>query len=601
MKVLGVWTEYDGGAAAVEDGRLVAAINEERLIRLKLAAGFPRRAIAATLDEAGWTIDELDHVLVGGTEDLYSGEASAFEGWFEFRPEGFGRWLKRSAGSRLARLLNVFPWLEKMYYLVLGPSFRRRRRIIRRILREDFDVRCPIDFVDHHFSHAAAAYYTSGFEDALVATLDGGGDGKSSRIYAVRDGRFEEIASTAAFNSLGNYYAYVTHICGFQAHKHEGKITGLSAHGEPVYFDLLNEFVQEEDGRLRNVAGVVFDDAIRTLERRLPEGWRREDLAASVQLLFERLTRRWLDHWASRVGLRNVALAGGVFANVRVNQVLHESPHVDRIFIHPGMGDGGLAVGAGLAACAPGVLDAPMRASASPITDVYLGPELADEEIRRELDDRELGFERLDDDGALARRIAELLAEGYVVARADGRMEYGPRALGNRSILYQPADPAVNDWLNDNLKRTEFMPFAPSVLWEERERCFENVAGAELAAQFMTITFQCTDWMKRHMPGVVHIDGTARPQLVRADVNPGYHAIVSAFHELTGLPGIVNTSFNMHEEPIVCTVEDCVRAFLAANIDYLAIGSCLVRHPEPSERELRPAVGATEGVEASSC
>ncbi len=593
-----MWTEYESGAAAVEDGRLVAAINEERLLRMKLASGFPRRSIAATLDVAGWTVDEIDQVLVGGTEDLYSGEASAFEGWFEFRPEGFGRWLKRSAGSRLARLLNVFPVLEKVYYLVLGPSFRRRRKLIRRILRDDFGLSCPIEFVDHHFCHATAAYYTSGFDDALVATLDGGGDGKSSRVYAVRDGRFEEIADTAAFNSLGNYYAYVTHLCGFKAHRHEGKITGLSAHGDPVYVDLLEEFVQEENGRLRNVGGVVFDDAIRTLERRLPENWRREDLAASVQLHFERSIRRWLDHWAGETGLRDVALAGGVFANVRVNQVLHESPLVDRIFIHPGMGDGGLAVGAGLAARAPGVLDSPMRGGASPIADVYLGPDLADDDIRRDLDGRGLEFEQ-PDDGDLARRIAELLAGGYVVARADGRMEYGPRALGNRSILYQPADPAVNDWLNHNLRRTEFMPFAPSVLWEERERCFENLEGAELAAQFMTITFQCTEWMKRRMPGVVHIDGTARPQLVRADVNPGYHAIIRAFHDLTGLPGIVNTSFNMHEEPIVCSVEDCVRAFLAASIDYLAIGSFIVRHPEPAERQLRPAT--IESVEASRC
>ena len=602
MRVLGITTEYESGAAAVEDGRVIAAINEERLLRVKLAAGFPRRSIAATLETAGWTVDDLDSVLVAGTEDLYSGEAGPYHGWFEFKPEGFGRWLKRSVGSRLARFRDALPVLEKGYYLILGPSFRRRRKIIREILREDFGVGCPIEFVDHHFCHATSAYYTSDFEDALVASLDGGGDGKSSRVYAVRAGEFEELADTTAFDSLGNYYAYVTHLCGFKAHRHEGKITGLSARGRPEHLELLEEFITEDAGRFKNTGRVVFDHAVQTLERRLPDGWRREDLAASVQVLFERLTRRWLDHWLEESGLRDVALAGGVFANVRVNQVLHESPRVDRLFVHPGMGDGGLAVGAALAASVPGVLGPdtkPMEPSGEPIRDVYLGPGLAANEIEGVLESHGLDFDRPSSDHELAGRIAELLADGYVVARATGRMEYGPRALGHRSILYQPADPEVNDWLNENLYRTEFMPFAPSILWEERERCFENLEGAELTARFMTITFECTEWMRRHMPGVVHVDGTARPQLVHPDSSPGFHAILRAFHERTGLPGVVNTSFNMHEEPIVCTAADCVRAFLAAKIDYLALGDCLVPHPEPAARTLRPVEAS--GTEVPSC
>jgi carbamoyltransferase len=173
-------------------------------------------------------------------------------------------------------------------------------------------------------------------------------------------------------------------------------------------------------------------------------------------------------------------------------------------------------------------------------------------------------------------------------------MEYGPRALGNRSILYQPTDRAVNDWLNASLKRTEFMPFAPAVLHEERDRCFADVDGAEHPAEFMTITFQCTPWMKRHMPGVVHLDGTARPQLVRRETNPAYYDIILAFRELTGLPAIINTSFNMHEEPIVCTADDAVRAFLDGNLDYLALGDRLVRHPAGAQRERVPVAAEAE-------
>jgi carbamoyltransferase len=193
---------------------------------------------------------------------------------------------------------------------------------------------------------------------------------------------------------------------------------------------------------------------------------------------------------------------------------------------------------------------------------------------------------------AIEERIAGLLAEGYVVARADGRMEYGPRALGNRSILYQPTDRSVNDWLNKNLSRTEFMPFAPSVLFEEGDRLFLDLGGAEHATEFMTITKHCSPWMQRHMTGVVHLDGTARPHLVRRSCNKAFYDIISAFHRRTGLPGVINTSFNMHEEPIVSSVDDCVRAFLLGNLDYLAIGDQLVRHPRETTHELKPALRA---------
>jgi carbamoyltransferase len=171
-------------------------------------------------------------------------------------------------------------------------------------------------------------------------------------------------------------------------------------------------------------------------------------------------------------------------------------------------------------------------------------------------------------------------------------MEYGPRALGNRSILYQPTDPSVNDWLNVNLRRTEFMPFAPAIRMEAREACFTNGVGAWHSAEFMTVTFHCTPWMRKHMSGVVHLDGTARPQLVRREVNPGYYRIIEEFERRTGLPGIINTSFNMHEEPIVCTADDCVRAFLEGNLDYLALGRHLIAHPRRVERPLRPVARA---------
>lgn len=586
MRVLGITTEGDGGAAVVEDGRILAAVNEERLCRMKLVVGFPRGAIREVMRLSGTRPEDLDAAIVAATMSEFVDELEPFDGWFQGMQHGSGGLIKRVAGH-LARYRDALPFLETGYYVLQSPIYWNRRRAIRSILRREFELRCPIVFVDHHFAHLTSVYFTSGFRDALAISIDGGGDGRSSLIYAVRNGRFEYVTETSAYNSLGNYYAYVTHICGFKAQKHEGKITGLAAHGEPIYVPLLRQFIDEEDGRLINKGRVAFGTAIRELERRLPRGWRREDLAASIQQHFEDVVCRYVRYWCRRTGLRDVAAAGGVFANVRVNEEVHRLEEVDRIFIHPHMGDGGLCVGAALAACVPGVLPQTMKAPEEPLEHVYLGAAPTEREIEATLRTHGLVPEPLDE--PLEERIAALLVEGYVVARADGRMEYGPRALGNRSILYQPTDPAVNDWLNANLARTEFMPFAPSVLHEERDRCFNELEGAEHPAEFMTITFHCTPWMRRHMPGVVHLDGTARPHLVRRDRNPGMYRILEAFRRRTGLPGIINTSFNMHEEPIVCSAEDCVRAFLAGKLDYLAIGPYLVKHPAGVTHPMKPA------------
>ncbi len=595
MKVLGITTEGDSGATIIEDGQIMAAINEERISRMKLVVGFPRASIREVLDLTNTDVAEIDAVLVAAKNSIFVDELEPFDSWFAESADGSPNWVKRAA-SRASRLGRSLPFLERGYYAMLAPSFRNRRQRIRQIMRDEFEIKAPVHFVDHHLAHITSTYFTSGFDDALVISIDGGGDGLSSRVFAVRGGHFQDLHRVSAYHSLGNYYAYITHICGYKAMKHEGKITGLAAHGEPRYIELLQEFIEEEYGTFVNKSGLVFLTAVREIERRLPANWKKEDLAASIQLHFEELVRRYVRHWARETGLSDIAVAGGVFANVRVNEEVHRLPEVERIFIHPHMSDGGLSVGAGLAACVPGVLPKTMRHRQEPLADVYLGTALTGDEIDHAL--RTAGLEPQPLNRPLEEEIAELLAQGYVVARADGRMEYGPRALGNRSILYQPTDRSVNDWLNENLHRTEFMPFAPSVLYEARNQCFEQVDGAEHAAEFMTMTFHCTPWMRQNMPGVVHLDGTARPNLVRKDRNPGYHAIIQAFYERTGLPAIINTSFNMHGEPIVCSAEDCVRAFLEGNLDYLAIGHYLIKHPAGVMHPLKPAAALIHQREA---
>jgi carbamoyltransferase len=458
--------------------------------------------------------------------------------------------------------------------------FSDRRRKLPQLLRQQYGIACPIRFYDHHHCHATSAYYTSGFSEALVITLDGGGDGLSGSVYEARAGRLRRIGYVDSFNSLGNFYSYITALCGFKAEKHEGKTTGLAAYGKPRYADILRQFIRyEAPGRIRYAIPMYHQSALRRLRQHLPDDFTRDDLAASVQVVLEEIGTQFARYWLRKTGLRRVAVAGGVFANVKLNQRIHELDEVDEFFVHPAMDDSGLSVGSALAALlekrptlAPQV--------GSRLTNVYFGPEYRNGDIAKAID--AAGY-RAEQPAELHKTIAELLAEGRVVARFNGRMEYGPRALGARSILYQTTDPSVNDWLNDRLKRTEFMPFAPATLAEHAQRCYENLSGAEDPARFMTITFNCTRKMRAMSPGVVHVDDTARPQLLDPQTAPDLYRIVSAYHRLTGIPSIVNTSFNMHEEPIVCTPEDAIRAFKLGGLDYLAIGDYLIRNPAKGE------------------
>jgi carbamoyltransferase len=579
MNILGITDGITCGAAALQDGRILAAVNEERIVRKKMAYGFPSEAIREVLRLAGWSPKDVSRVAVATCDNYFSPGIREWDGWFEGRRDGSLRGTIFDLASVLGAAGSVPP-LKSLYFKARAPIFAQRRARISDMLREEFDVTARPSFLNHHYAHAACAYYTSGFEDALVVTLDGGGDGASSHVYEVRNGRFRRLNEVSSYDSLGNYYAYITAVCGFKAQKHEGKITGLAAYGEPRYLDVLEDLISHRDGHIRNVGKLVFRSALPAIKERLPRNYRREDLAASVQVHSERIVADYIGHWLRRTGLRDVALAGGVFANVKINQRVHEIENVERVFVYPAMDDGGLAVGAALLTCHGGQAAVPAA-----LSHVYLGPEYGDRAIEKLLAATDFPHRYCDN---VEPEIARLLAEGHVVARFNGCMEYGPRALGNRSILYTPTDPSVNEWLNKDLKRTEFMPFAPSTLYEEAHRCYEALEGAETPARFMTITFQCTDWMRKRCPGVVHLDGTARPQLVRREDNPSYYAIIDEFRRLTGLPTVINTSFNIHEEPIVCSPEDAIRAFRIGHLDYLAMGNVLVRNPQMAARERHP-------------
>ena len=573
MIILGITDSITSGAAIVIDGRIVAAVSEERLNRRKMSMGFPALSIAEVMRIAGVGPGDIEQVAVATAELFWRAEAVPFEDYFRSRRVDF-RDTFLAFGSRISTLIGDSKTARRGYHRIKRTLTRTRRKAIPAVLEQQFEITAPVKFLDHHLCHAASAYYTAGHAEATVITQDGAGDGLCSEVFHVKNGKLKLLQKLDSYDSVGNYYAYVTHLCGFKAHRHEGKITGLAAYGEPEYLDLLRRFVSYDGRTIRNTGRCFDHSALRKLEKTLPKDFSHENLSASVQALLEESVASFCDYWVRHTGVGDVGLAGGVFANVKLNQRVHELPSVKSVFVHPGMGDEGLAVGAAL------FLHAQREGYQPPETigDVYLGGDVLPKDVESAA--RESGLERAELDEPLARRVARLLADGKVVARCAGRMEYGPRALGNRTIMYQTTDPAVNKWLNDRLSRTEFMPFAPVTLWERRHECYRAIEGAEETARFMTITFDCLPEMAAQSPAVCHVDRTARPQLIREADNPEYYAILKEYADMTGIPSLVNTSFNIHEEPIVNTPAEAIKAFTQSRLDALVLGDGLIMAPE---------------------
>ena len=604
MNVLGVSPlDKDATVTIVQDGKVTYAAGEERFTRRKLQDGFPHHALADGLRRTGLRPAELDRVvypfLPWEREQTLFDNNIAEERRFLRRSRHYRSRALLSAVSRGARTQtepipglsapgerrSKPPW-KLLGYKLLGAesplsrlvanhessTWARNAATAHRQWHADLESSLAemgllekLSRVDHHASHAANAYYTSGFEEALVVTLDGYGSGLAGTISVARHGSIKRLHGIPFPHSLGTLYETVTSALGFVAGRHEGKVVGLAAYGDPsVLGQVLLSRIEQEPGAFR-----IVESNNPYFARLLAATFPKIDVAAAYQYVLEAVATRYVSHYVGQTGLRNLVLSGGVVANVKLNQRLKALAGIDQVFVHPHMGDGGCGTGAALMA-----FDGP--SVCAPLNDVYWGPGYTDDEIESAVQRAQLTYTR---HAPIESEIARLIADGRVVARFDGRMEYGPRALGNRSILYHAKEPAVNQWLNQRLGRTEFMPFAPVTLAEDRHAYYKEVDGAEYAAQFMTITFDCTERMKRESPAAVHVDGTARPQLVTERSNPSLYRVLQEYRSLTGLSCLINTSFNMHEEPIVCSPEDAIRAFLQGNLDYLAIGSLLVPHP----------------------
>ncbi|MDP8256695.1 MAG: carbamoyltransferase C-terminal domain-containing protein [Candidatus Alcyoniella australis] len=565
MKILALSDNHGSGATLLDGDRVLLAVNQERLDRRKNSGEFPWQTIDAVLQSAGWSPQDVDLVAL----------ASNFTPSFPLR-------LFNRRHERMRRNAGQFSYLFNLYILYqvaalsLPPTWQldmllSKLLISRRLRARGF--KAPLRFVEHHTSHAAAAFLTSPFSEATVITMDAMGDGLSVTVSVGRpDGSLDRVFRQKGLCSLSSYYSRATEFLGFTPNRHEGKLTGLAAYGDPFpLLDQMNRLLHFRSPGLSRL-NYCLKQSPRLGHYRELRRHSREDVAAALQLNLEREAVKFVRHWVEITGVRNVALAGGVFENVKLNQRIHELDSVEQIYIFPNMSDSGLAYGAALYAAG---------LEPHPLPTVYTGFEFDARSIERAAAQWPHGVEQPEN---MEHEAAALLAKGKVVARFCDRMEYGPRALGNRSILYSAVDPAVNDWLNRRLKRTEFMPFAPATLVEHADECFNGVGGAEFTARFMNICFNCTPFTRERTPGVVHVDNTARPQLVAEQDNPSYYRTLRRYHELTGLPTLINTSFNMHEEPIVCTPEDAIRSFHEGHLDYLVLGHLLLKGPE-ADRE----------------
>ncbi len=567
--ILGVTDGDDAGACLLEDGRLVAAVNEERLNRLKMSIGFPSLAVQEVLRIAGKSAADVDGVAMAAYAETFRADSLPNKGWFQ-ESSSLAR-IRNDIASVLAKPLNGFRPAYGVYHFLKRMTMGRRRSAVRGVLA-DMGVHAPISYHEHHRCHAVAAFCASGFPEALSLSLDGGGDGCSSHVYRCAPQGLELLNKLPSFDSIGNYYAYVTHLCGFRASIHEGKITGLAASGEPIHLDMFRKLLEYSDGQIRNVGGLFYRGALASINDLLPQDWEHKDLAASIQAHLEEVAVAYVRYWLRRSGQRNVCLSGGVFANVLLNQKIAELPECDAVYVFPAMGDGGLAAGS---AYSEWLRHAPAGWSPEQtvLSHVYLGSSFSEREMEDALRSAGTPFERHEN---IEQVVAKHVHDGKVVAHFDGAMEYGPRALGNRTILYRTQDREINTWLNKRLQRTEFMPFAPACLAGHENMLFDWNKAATKSTRYMTITLDCTPWMKKNCPAVVHIDGTARPQIVDPETNPRFHKIIQHYYEQSGVPVVVNTSFNMHEEPIVCTPSDAIRSFLDGRLDHLALGSFLV-------------------------
>ena len=545
---------HDSSACIVRNGELLFAVAEERLSRVKHDALFPVLAVRACLDFACVRPDELDYICFG---------------WSEPRVAYLHDLADFARGRHPVSYLNVLN--STRHFL----SMRHQRGGWRRFTHLFGPTKARMSFVDHHLSHAISAYAYSGFDEAAVVVVDGRGAWEATSIWNGRKGRLQHVLTIPWPNSLGLLYAAFTEYLGFQPYCDEWKVMGLAPYGRPgvdlrSFIRLDHGFYDVDAPRLiGRGASLASGIADRLGPQRMGESEiedRYKDIAFAVQDVCEEAMLAVVDLAVKRTGCRNLCLAGGVALNSKANGRVLASGLVEQVFIQPAAADDGAALGAALAPYLETDRCLPLKA----MRHVYLGQAYEDAQIEQVLRTYKLRYTRLDN---VANTTAELLAHGKIVGWFQGRMEFGPRALGSRSILADPRDPEMNAKVNNAVKFREWWrPFAPSMLAEAANDYLESATHSP----FMILTSPVKPDKRGVIPAVTHVDGSARPQTVDQDVNPLYWRLIKEFGERTGVPVIMNTSFNLRGEPIVASPTDAVRTFFTSGMDALVIGSYFV-------------------------
>jgi len=522
---------HDPAAALYKEGTLVAAAEEERFLRIKHSEGrLPENAIRFCLSQAGITIRDVGCMAYG-------------------------------------------------YATVPGMGKRLKDYMLMKF------GHCPeLRLVPHYLAHAASAFRVSGFPDSMILSADVSGDSVSTLLAHGKGTDIRIIKSVARPNSLGIFYSILTQILGFQRDNDEYKVMGLASYGKQEVD--LSWLLQFGSGEYRlnyqdhmipvgpNQAfpskqeGIYSDRLVERLGqprlRDTPLTQQHMDLAYSAQKMLERCVIDLVTWLHSQTGSRNLCIAGGVGLNCVMNQRLLSLPFVDRIYVQPAASDAGTAIGAALEVVAEHGVKPEL------MSHVYTGPSYSNEDIRKALESYKVAYRREED---VCRFAAEKISQGSIVAWFQGAMEFGPRALGNRSILADPSDPAMKDRINATIKfREDFRPFAPADLEEHVGEYFHD----GVKSPFMTLTFDVKPEMRHRIASITHVDGTARIQTVGKETNPRFHRLISEFHRLTGIPMVINTSFNVKGQPIVCTPRDAVSTFFMTGMDYLVLGDLVL-------------------------
>ena len=545
---------HDSSACIARDGEVLFAVAEERLSRVKHDARFPAMAICACLDFAGIRADEVDYVCQG-----WPRPRAAYLHDLRCYATGRQRVDARALLNSTRQFLSMSHQRggENHFRRLFGPSKAQFR------------------FMDHHLAHAISAFAYSGFEDAAILVLDGRGATEATSVWRGRNGRLEHLWTIPWPNSLGLFYAQFTYFLGFTPYSDEWKVMGLAPYGEPGID--LREFIVPEENPYRVATNLLIapeSDPFRAMEPRLgpprlPESEidaRHKNLAFAVQDMCERAMITLAQAAVAKTGCGNLCLAGGVALNSKANGKILSSGIVDRIFVQPAASDDGVCLGAVLGP----TLDAGEKLPVRKMRHAYLGNECSDAEIEKALATYKIRATRVADPAAVA---AALLADGKILGWVQGRMEFGPRALGSRSILADPRDPEMNAKVNNAVKFREWWrPFAPSLLQEAAGDYLESATDSP----FMVLTAQVRPEKRSVIPSVTHVDGSARPQTVERDVNPLYWRLISEFGRRTGVPVVMNTSFNLRGEPIVSSPTDAIRTFFSSGMDALIIGSFVV-------------------------